>query len=37
VNGNTLRPLPSGAQVTLSVVSVGQTVPGSDLTVIIRL
>ena len=37
VNGNTLPPLPSGAQVTLSVLSVGQTVPGSDLTVIIRL
>jgi hypothetical protein len=37
VNGNTLAPLPSGAQVTLSVLSVGQTNPGSDLTVIIRL
>ncbi|MGA2770372.1 MAG: phage tail protein [Bryobacteraceae bacterium] len=37
VDGNTLGPLPSGAQVTLSVLSVGQTVPGSDLTVIIRL
>jgi hypothetical protein len=37
VNGNTLGPLPAGAQVTLSVLSVGQTVPGSDLTVIIRL
>jgi hypothetical protein len=37
VNGNTLAPLPSGAQVTLSVLSVGQTNPGADLTVIIRL
>jgi len=37
VDGNTLPPLPSGAQVTLSVLSVGSTVPGSDLTVIIRL
>ena len=37
VDGNTLGPLPSGAQVTLSVLSVGQTNPGSDLTVIIRL
>ena len=37
VDGNTLAPLPAGAQVTLSVLSVGSTVPGSDLTVIIRL
>jgi hypothetical protein len=37
VDGNTLGPLPSGAQVTLSVLSVGRTNPGSDLTVIIRL
>jgi hypothetical protein len=37
VDGNTLAPLPSGAQVTLSVLSVGSTVPGSDLTVTIRL
>jgi hypothetical protein len=37
VDGNTLGPLPSGAQVTLSVLSVGSTVPGSDLTVVIRL
>jgi hypothetical protein len=37
VDGNTLPPLPAGAQVTLSVLSVGSTVPGSDLTVIIRL
>ena len=37
VDGNTLGPLPLGAQVTLSVLSVGQTTPGSDLTVIIRL
>ena len=37
VDGNILAPLPSGAQVTLSVQSVGSTVPGSDLTVTIRL
>jgi hypothetical protein len=37
VGGLTLPPLTSGAQVTLSVVSVGQTIPGSDLTVLIRL
>jgi hypothetical protein len=37
VDGNTLAPLPSGAQVTLSVLSVGQTNPGCGLTVIIRL
>jgi hypothetical protein len=37
VEGNTLAPLPMGALVTLSVLSVGQTIPGSDLTVIIRL
>jgi hypothetical protein len=37
VDGKTLAPLPAGAQVTLSVLSVGSTVPGSDLTVTIRL
>jgi hypothetical protein len=37
VDGNTLAPLPSGAKVTLSVLSVGQTNPGADLTVLIRL
>jgi hypothetical protein len=37
VDGNTLGPLPSGAQMTLSVLAVGQTNPGADLTVIIRL
>ena len=37
VDGNTLGPLPSGGQLTLSVLSVGQTNPGADLTVIIRL
>jgi hypothetical protein len=37
VEGNTLARLPAGARVTLSVLSVGSTVPGSDLTVIIRL
>jgi len=37
VDGSTLGPLPSGAQMTLYVLTVGQTNPGSDLTVIIRL
>jgi hypothetical protein len=37
VDGKTLAPLPAGAQVMLSVLSVGSTVPGSDLTVTIRL
>jgi hypothetical protein len=37
VDGATLAPLASGAQVTLSVLSVGQTLPGADLTVVIRL
>ncbi len=37
VDGATLPPLASGAQVTLSVLSVGQTLPGADLTVLIRL
>ncbi len=35
--GSTLPALPQGAQVTLSVQTVGQTLPGADLTVIIRL
>jgi hypothetical protein len=35
--GVTLPPLPSGAKVTLAVVSVGQNIPGADLTVLIRL
>jgi hypothetical protein len=37
VGGLTLPPLISGEKVTLSVVSVGQSIPGSDLTVLIRL
>jgi hypothetical protein len=37
VDGATLPPLASGAQITLSVLAVGQTLPGSDLTVLIRL
>jgi hypothetical protein len=36
-DGNTLGPLVAGAKVTLSVLSVGQTYPGADLTVLIRL
>ena len=37
VDGSTLPPLAGSAQVTLSVVSVGQVYPGADLTVLIRL
>lgn len=37
VDGATLPPLASGALITLSVLSVGQTLPGADLTVVIRL
>jgi hypothetical protein len=37
VDGSILSPLASGAQITLSIVSVGQTYPGADLTVLIRL
>jgi hypothetical protein len=37
VNGNTLPPLTMGAQVTAAVTSVGQTNPGANLTVLIRL
>jgi hypothetical protein len=35
--GSTLPPLPAMAQLTAGVLSVGQTYPGADLTVIIRL
>ncbi len=37
IDGATLPPLASGAQITLSVLAVGQTLPGADLTVLIRL
>jgi hypothetical protein len=37
VDGCTLPPLTQGAQVTLSVVSVGQASPGADLAVLITL
>jgi hypothetical protein len=37
IDGATLTPLVSGAQITLSVLAVGQTLPGADLTVLIRL
>jgi hypothetical protein len=37
VDGKTLLPLAAGAQLTLSVLSVGQVLPGSDLTLLIRL
>jgi hypothetical protein len=37
VSGQNLPPLAAGDQITLAVQSVGQTYPGADLTVIIRL
>jgi hypothetical protein len=37
VNGNILPPLTMGAQVTAAVTAVGQTYPGANLTVLIRL
>ncbi len=37
VDGNTLPPLLTGAQLTLSVETVGTLAPGADLTVLIRL
>jgi len=37
IDGSTLPPLASGTQITLSVLAVGQTLPGADLTVLIRL
>jgi putative tail protein len=37
IDGKTLPPLAAQAQITLSVLTVGQTYPGSDLTVLIRL
>ena len=37
VSGATLSPLTGGDQIGLSILSVGQTLPGADLTVIIRL
>ncbi len=36
-DGNVTGPLAAGAKVTLSVLSVGQTYPGANLTVLIRL
>ena len=36
-NGLSLEPLAMGAKLTLSVLSVGQTYPGADLTVVVRL
>jgi hypothetical protein len=37
VAGKTLAPLAAGSQVTLAILSVGQTYPGADLTVLIRM
>jgi len=37
VSGQGLPPLAAGDQITLAVQTVGQTYPGADLTVIIRL
>jgi hypothetical protein len=36
-DGTLLPPLESGARITMDITAVGQTNPGSDLTVIIRL
>jgi hypothetical protein len=36
-DGNLLAPLSTGSKITLSILAVGQTIPGSDLTVLIRL
>uniref|UniRef100_Q01Z30 Tip attachment protein J domain-containing protein n=1 Tax=Solibacter usitatus (strain Ellin6076) TaxID=234267 RepID=Q01Z30_SOLUE len=36
-DGNLLPPLSTGSRITLSILAVGQTIPGSDLTVLIRL
>jgi len=37
VDGSTLPPLPASSQLTLSILSVGQTYPGANLTVLVRL
>ena len=37
IDGSTLPPLEMGSQLTLAVTAVGQTYPGADLTVVIRL
>jgi hypothetical protein len=37
VSGLTLAPLEQQAQITLSILAVGQTYPGADLTVVVRL
>ena len=37
ISGNTLPPLPAMGQLTVAILSVGQTVPGANLTVTIRL
>jgi len=37
ISGLALPPLTAGAKVTMAVVSVGQSIPGADLTVLIRL
>jgi hypothetical protein len=36
-DGFSLGPLPAGGQITLSILTVGQTYPGANLTVLIRL
>jgi hypothetical protein len=37
VNGSTLRPLEANRRLSLDILSVGTTVPGSDLSLIIRM
>jgi len=36
-DGNLLAPLSTGSKITLSILAVGQSIPGSDLTVLIRI
>jgi hypothetical protein len=36
-DGNLLTPLQAGAKITLSILAVGQLIPGTDLTVLIRI
>jgi len=36
-DGNSLAPLAAGSRITLSILAVGQSIPGCDLTVLIRL
>jgi hypothetical protein len=37
INGNSLPPLPAGASLNVSILTVGTALPGADLTILIRL